>query len=339
MYINGLQWVKTNYNKDNWTYTWEEGRQLASVSGNGYTLNFKYDDAGIRTQKTVNGISTNYHLIGDKVAFETNGTDNIYYTYGSGDKLVSMNLNGVEYYYIRNGQGDIIGLFDGAGSQVVSYSYDTWGKLLSVSASLASTVGQKNPYRYRGYRYDTETGLYYLQSRYYNPEWGRFMNADTTDILEALTNTEDDLLDVNLFAYCLNNPVNYSDPDGYCAILAGAYFIPGVGQALLVATVAVVAIVVVSYAAVKAGQYIGENISEAREKKAKKKKEAKKSQKETATDAPSWAKHEKPLKDETAEKFTKRILNDKYGEGKWKKGAGTEYSEIIKYATRKLGLK
>jgi len=74
-----------------------------------------------------------------------------------------MNLNGTEYYYIRNAQGDIIGLFDGAGTQVVSYSYDSWGKLISTTGTIASTVGAKNPYLYRGYRADSETGVYYLQ--------------------------------------------------------------------------------------------------------------------------------------------------------------------------------
>ena len=120
-----------------------------------------------------------------------------------------MNLNGVEYYYIRNGQNDIIGLIDGTGAQVVSYTYDSWGKLISIDGSLKDTVGVKNPYRYRGYRYDTETGLYYLNSRYYNPEWGRFINAD------ALAGSTGDLLSHNVFAYCKNNVVNMSDPDGY----------------------------------------------------------------------------------------------------------------------------
>ena len=91
-----------------------------------------------------------------------------------------MSLNGVEYYYIRNAQGDIVGLFDKNGTQVVSYVYDSWGKVISTTGTLASTVGVKNQYMYRGYRYDSETGLYYLQSRYYNAEWGRFINADET---------------------------------------------------------------------------------------------------------------------------------------------------------------
>jgi RHS repeat-associated protein len=195
-------------NDGTYNYTWEEGRQLSGISGNGQTIAYKYNDDGIRTQKTVNGVTTNYRLEGDKVTYETDGTNQIYYTYDSAGKLLSMNLNGTEYYYIYNAQGDIIGLFDKTGTQVVSYSYDTWGKLISIGGSLASTVGAENPYRYRGYRYDTETGLYYLQSRYYNPEWGRFINAD------AIGGKVGELLSHNIFAYCRNNPVNMLDVNG-----------------------------------------------------------------------------------------------------------------------------
>ena len=135
-----------------------------------------------------------------------------------------MNLNGIEYYYIRNAQGDIIGLNDKAGTQVVSYIYDSWGKPVvtdteqsdvndiikdGITGSDASTVGVKNPYRYRGYRYDTETSLYYLQSRYYNAEWGRFVNAD------AIAGNVGVLLSHNVFAYVQNNPVMNYDPSGY----------------------------------------------------------------------------------------------------------------------------
>ncbi|MGY0374216.1 polymorphic toxin type 8 domain-containing protein [Clostridium sp. JNZ J1-5] len=197
---------------DGYTFIWEQGRQLAGISGNSKDIIFKYNVDGIRTEKTVNGVTTKYHLVGDKVTFEDNGTDKIYYTYDNEDNLVSMNLNGVEYYYIRNAQNDIIGLFDKTGTQVVSYVYDSWGKLIAIDGSLKDTVGQKNPYRYRGYRYDDETEIYYLQSRYYNPEFCRMLNADDTDVLE---NTLDDLTDKNLFAYCDNNPVNRSDEYGY----------------------------------------------------------------------------------------------------------------------------
>jgi RHS repeat-associated protein len=92
---------------------------------------------------------------------------------------------------------------------VVSYVYDSWGKLVSITGSEALTTGAKNPYRYRGYRYDTETGLYYLNSRYYNPEIGRYLNADN------IGGKVGELGSHNMFAYCLNNPVNMDDPSGH----------------------------------------------------------------------------------------------------------------------------
>jgi RHS repeat-associated protein len=142
-----------------------------------------------------------------------------------------MNLNGVEYYYIRNAQGDIIGLFDKSGAQVVSYTYDTWGKLIAIGGSLKDSVGVKNPYRYRGYRYDTETGLYYLQSRYYNPEWGRFINAD------GIIGQTGELLGHNLYVYTKNNPVNMSDKSGFRPI----YTMGEETEEMVAASVAVVA--------------------------------------------------------------------------------------------------
>jgi RHS repeat-associated protein len=112
-------------------------------------------------------------------------------------------------------------LINSAGIQVVSYTYSTWGEVLSITGSLASTAGQQNLYRYRGYRYDSETQLYYLQSRYYNPQWGRFVNADDTDTIGAT----EGLLTTNLFTYCVNNPVNMTDESGYWP-----YAIDGVGS-------------------------------------------------------------------------------------------------------------
>ena len=101
---------------------------------------------------------------------------------------------------------------------MVEYRYDAWGKLLSTTGSLSSTLGEDNPIRYRGY-YDTETGLYYLQSRYYDPDTGRFINADDVAFLGA-TGTA---LSCNLFAYCESNPINRVDNNGFWsrAIIAG----------------------------------------------------------------------------------------------------------------------
>ncbi|GAA0776132.1 hypothetical protein GCM10008908_28960 [Clostridium subterminale] len=137
----------------------------------------------------------------------TNGStvDKLVYNYGD-NGLVGFTLNGTEYFYIRNSQTDIIGILDSNGTQVVSYTYDTWGKLISITGDKA--LGEKNPYRYRGYRYDSETGYYYLQSRYYNPEWGRFLNAD------GLVSTGQGFIGYNMFAYCLNSPVNRRDDNG-----------------------------------------------------------------------------------------------------------------------------
>jgi RHS repeat-associated protein len=195
---------------DNYTYSWETGNQLAGITGNGVTTSYKYNDGGYRTEKTVNGVTTKYYLEGSHVTYETTGTDEIYYTYDS--KLISMNLNGDEYFYVYNLQGDVVGLLDSTGTEVVSYTYDTWGKVLSITGTKASTVGEKNAYRYRGYRYDSETGLYYLNARYYNPEWGRMLNADSFGGFTG------ELLSHNVYAYVQNNPVMLYDPSGYYAV-------------------------------------------------------------------------------------------------------------------------
>ena len=108
----------------------------------------------------------------------------MYYAYDNSGKLFGVYYDGAGtsndgfYFFKRNIQGDIIGILDRNGVEVVTYLYDTWGKLISTTGSMASTIGADNPFRYRGYYYDEETGLYYLNQRYYNPEWGRFISAD-----------------------------------------------------------------------------------------------------------------------------------------------------------------
>ena len=127
-------------------------------------------------------------------------------------------LDGVQQYffYLYNAQGDVIAIIDDYAERVVNYEYSAWGELLSVTGSKADTVGVLNPVRYRGYCYDTETGLYYVSSRYYDPAVGRWINAD------GLVSTGQGILGNNMFAYCLNNPVNYEDSDGEMAATAGA---------------------------------------------------------------------------------------------------------------------
>ena len=101
--------------------------------------------------------------------------------------------------YYKNIFGDILGIMDSCGNVVVHYYYDAWGNIISTTGSMASTLGQDNPFRYRGYYYDTETGFYYLNARYYKPELGRFISSD--NVLDTET-----AFGCNLFAYCSNDP-------------------------------------------------------------------------------------------------------------------------------------
>ena len=209
-------------NDGQWTYEWSQGRNLKQMMAGSTTVSYKYNDQGIRTEKTVNGVTTKYNISGDMVTWEKVGSNaSIYYLYDANENLWGLNWNANNFFYVRNSQGDIIGIIDATGTTVVSYSYDAWGKIVNVSGSLANTLGQDNPYRYRGYRYDNETGLYYLNSRYYNPEWCRFVNED------ILFSTGLGLLASNMFAYCLNNPVVYQDDTGYSPRVAREWWKEG----------------------------------------------------------------------------------------------------------------
>ena len=195
--------------RDGYQFTWQNGRRLATVSHGSDSISYTYDPDGIRTSKTVNGTTTKYHVMNGTLLGQTKGSDTIVFLYDEKANRYGFDYNGTKYYYIFNVQGDVIGILNQAGQKIVSYTYDPWGKVLSVDGSEASTIGQINPIRYRGYYYDTETGFYYLQSRYYDPTTRRFLNVDS-----QLAGTAQ-VQGYNLFAYCLNNPVNFSDPTGH----------------------------------------------------------------------------------------------------------------------------
>ena len=193
-----------------WTMGWE-GRQLKSAGKNGTNLSFTYDSEGIRTSKTVGSTTTKYLLNGTQIlAQTTNGKTLCFFYDQQGNRVGMADSSNHFYYYIYNVQGDVIALADAStGKLAATYTYDAWGKLVELKDTTANSVGTQNPFRYRGYYYDTETKLYYLQSRYYDPEVGRFINADafaSTDISGALS--------ANMFAYCENNPVMRDDPTG-----------------------------------------------------------------------------------------------------------------------------
>ncbi len=202
----------TYYN--GWTFTWQKGRQLSGASNGTDTVTYGYNPDGYRTSKTVNGVTTKYTLEGSLVKFEKTGSTNIWYYYDASGSPVGMCIGGSNLYlYRKNLQGDITGIYSGStGGLLVSYVYDAWGKptITNVAGTTESTnLIARNPYLYRGYHYDHETGLYYLNSRYYDPETGRFVNADS-----LMGTTGESVQGYNLFAYCFNNPVNMSDNSG-----------------------------------------------------------------------------------------------------------------------------
>jgi RHS repeat-associated protein len=225
-------------NPTNWgdalELTWN-GRQLMNIyyeqwetSYNEDVLYFQYNSDGVRVLKdhynNVNQTSefTSYVLDGSRILQETReefyygtgetvSSEIIQYYYDAGGDVVGLRYNNADYYYEKNLQGDIIGIFDTDGNVVVNYAYDAWGRILSVGGTMAWTLGQINPFRYRSYYYDVETGLFYVGSRYYDPEIGRFINADVPEMMLL----SDNIIGTNLFAYCYNNPVNYADPTGH----------------------------------------------------------------------------------------------------------------------------
>ena len=131
------------------------------------------------------------------------------YLYDGNGILYGLIYNGNKYFYLRDHLANILGIIDSSGNLVVSYDYYAYGKIKSITGSMASTLGQDNHMRYKGYYFDEETGFYYCKSRYYVPEWCRWLNADSPAYLKPYSATGN-----NLFAYCSNDPVNRADYSG-----------------------------------------------------------------------------------------------------------------------------
>ena len=201
--------------------TWEKGRQLKTLKKSGTLSQYVYDNDGRRIQKTVGDKVIRFYLDGDKIiAQKEEGGERMDFLYDEKGTPFAFEYQGKMYFYQTSLQGDIIGIVDSEGSQVVVYRYDAWGEVLVSSDASGFGLAQINPLRYRGYYYDQETGLYYLQTRYYDPKVRRFLNADDASVL---TKDPEQLTEKNLYAYCDDNPVMYRDDTGMFDIVSGIF--------------------------------------------------------------------------------------------------------------------
>ena len=191
-----------------WGMSWQGGRQLSSMQKDGTTLSFSYNDAGLRIEKTVNGATRRYIWNSSQLMADVGANDAFYFHYSSGGELIGYTYKTAdaetECILVKNQQGDVERVISADGTILAAYTYDAWGNVLTSEGSLAAA----NPIRYRGYYFDTETSLYYLQSRYYDPAVDRFINADN------YATTYKTSTGANMFAYCMNSPVKGKDDGG-----------------------------------------------------------------------------------------------------------------------------
>lgn len=193
------------------SFTWNTGRNLESITDGDNKYSYTYDENGIRTSKTVNGVTTYYNTRDGVILSQTDGTNTMYFQYDTNGFPLGFIYNGIQYFYLTNQMGDVISITDTAGTVVANYEYDAWGKVLTADTDIAKL----NPIRYRGYYYDNETDYYYLQSRYYDSNICRFINSDVAEISKI---SKEITAGTNLFAYCNNDSVNNSDPNGTISI-------------------------------------------------------------------------------------------------------------------------
>ena len=232
--LTGYNGTAINYdlsgNPLNWrnasSLTWD-GRRLSGMTlTDGSELAFEYNSEGLRTGKTVGNSTVQYIWNEGNLIAEIRDGYTLKFLYNNGE-AAGFSYNGADYYYGKDSFGVIRYLYNTSGEVVTTYTYDAWGTVLSVTGTLAETVGTVNPVRYKSYYFDSETGWYYLQSRYYDSEVGRFLNADEVEYLNASSSA----IANNLFAYCFNNPVNKFDAYGnmppFAAVAASAKQLAG----------------------------------------------------------------------------------------------------------------
>ncbi len=330
--------------RDGMTLSWERGRQLSSLQTGGKLVNYEYDSDRQRTKKVVAGAETKFYWDDRGVMTQQDMPDgkSLWFYSNPDGSIGSLNYEYVRYTLVKDLQGNVIGLADKNGSLAAKYTYDAWGNILSVTDGQGNDVSGNpghianvNPLRYRGYYFDQETGFYYLHTRYYDPKVGRFINAD--GYIHAFN-----LSGMNLFSYCINNPVSFTDSTGqwfgWDDILTGPVDELIVGLFGLI--VGLIAITTEAQWAQELSSAIGnlfslENIlaicSAVTPYYAK---QSKQDGKTRSTDKPSWVNKDMIDHNFSAHENAKKILDNKYGKGNWKNGPNSEYNKIVKWLTR-----
>ena len=223
------------------SFNWYRGRQLQETTlANGNRVTYNYNEDGLRTYKDTVKTTSTYEwdetkLIRETVTYKKTGKKyDIWYMYDSGNNVIGFEysqlselnetLKTTRVYYEKNLQGDVTGLLDARGAEIASYTYDAWGKVITDTEKSFCYEGYEIPFElnhvlYRGYYHDgnctdteSDTNLYYLQSRYYDVEVGRFINADDVSIFDVRLNA---IFQDNLYCYCNGNPVNFADKGGF----------------------------------------------------------------------------------------------------------------------------
>jgi RHS repeat-associated protein len=196
---------RSSINHVSTSYTYKLDNKLESVTKGSTTVTMSYNADGMRAKETTaSGTSYYIYNLSGRLVAEGQSTSvvNANYVWGPDRVLVRKEAGGGEYYYLYNGHGDVIQIVDRNGNIVNNYSYDEWGNITASSETVS------NPFKYAGAIYDQETGLYYLNARYYDPSIGRFINEDPVE------GQVDNPLSLNLYTYCINNPLIYVDPTG-----------------------------------------------------------------------------------------------------------------------------
>lgn len=209
-------------NYDGMKFSWNNGKELSKINKRNMDIQYTYNSEGIRTSKEINGNKTKYFIINNNVIFEYSNDNFIYYIYDSDFNLIGFYYNDNCYYYIKNHQNDIVGIVDKNNNIVASYTYDAYGNIVELVDYSNENIAYINPYRYRGYRYDTESNLYYLNTRYYSPVLGRFLSEDD---IKVISNEISTYAHINLYSYAQNNPVKYVDPNGDSVLVIAGFAI------------------------------------------------------------------------------------------------------------------